>query len=215
MADAVVSAPKRLLRILLGGAVLAAAWVAIDLVTHSESASAVEVPDVSITDVAPAVAPLVTQVAAITAPVLQPVEQAVAPIVAPPLEAIVPVVEVVVAPLVPVVEAVVPPLVPTITEIAGTLALAESLGLAVEAAPVSTGGNGVALATSAPPLLPTPVGGTPRDLPAVPTSNDQAGGPAAELNSAFLAPPGSVLTLHTGAGGTPSSPTYGFDTTPD
>ena len=209
---------KRLLRILVGGAILATGWLAIDLLTHSDSASASEITDITPSGspdlVAEVVKPLVTHVAPIAAQVpLEPVVtvghaagDAAAAILEPPLAALAPVFEAVAAPLVPVVAGVV-----------GALPAIPQLPiLAIESAMLSAGGLDIALATSNTPALPTPADSVPRDLPAVPSPTmDQAGGSAAVLSSAFLAPPGSALRSRVVVGGIPLSPTYGFDTTPD
>ena len=225
MTDSKLSTPKRLLRILLGGAILASAWIAIDLITHSESASAVEFPDSTITDVTPSgshnpvvqvVAPLIERVTSIAAHVSTgpassvkqaeaAVEKAVGAILSAPLIA-------------PVVEALAEPLAPLVAGVVGALPAIPQLSVLPSAgALLSSAGVGVALATSNVPLVPTPVGGIPRDPPAVPTpsSGDQSSLPSAVLNSAVLAPPGSAMTSGGASGAIPPSPTYGFDTTPD
>ena len=227
MTDSALSTPKRLLRVLLGGAILASAWVALDLITHSDSASAVEFPDSTVADVAPSgsptpasevITPLIARVTSIAAHVsARPassvvhaeaaVENAVSVIVSAPL-----------AVITPVVEALAVPLAPAIRDVVSALpAIPQLPGLPIAVALLSSAGIGVALATSNVPLSPTPVGGVPRDPPAVPTptSGDQLGSTTAVLNSAFLAPPGAASAIRAVAGGIPPSPTYGFDTTPD
>jgi hypothetical protein len=221
MTDSALSTPKRLLRNLIGGAILASAWVAVDLITHTDSASATEFPDVTASGssltpdvVAPVIAHVTSIAAQVSAdppsPVTQAeaaVEQAVTVILSAPAAVIGPVVETLVEPLEPVVAGVV-----------GALPPLPQLSVLPSAVTVlSSGGTGVALASSTVPLVPTPVGGVPRDLPAVPTppSGDVFGAVSAALSSASLAPPGSALTAHALSGGIPPSPTYGFDTTPD
>jgi hypothetical protein len=135
------------------------------------------------------------------------VENAVSVIVAAPI-----------AVVTPVVEALAEPFAPVLGDVVGALpAIPQLPGLPIAIALLSGAGFGVALAASNLPLSPTPVGGVPRDPPAVPTrsSGDQLGSPTAVLNSAFLSPPGSAPASRAVAGGIPPSPTYGFDTTPD
>jgi hypothetical protein len=217
--DSAISAPKRLLRILIGGTILATAWIAIDLITQSQSASAAEVGDVTPsgypTPVSDIVSPLVDRVTSIAAQVsAEPVssvthteavvEHSLSAIISNSLVLIGPVVETLTAPLADVVDALPPiPQLPVLAS-AGVVLPGDRLD--------------VALAASNTPLLPTPVNSVPRDLPAVPAppaSADQLASPAAVLSSAFLAPPGSALSLRAVAGGIPLSPIYGFDTTPD
>lgn len=226
MTDSTLSTPKRLLRILIGGAILATAWVGIDLLTHASGASAAEFPDVTAPDVTasgsnPApdvVAPVIEHLTSIAAQVSHEaaspvdeaeaaVEQAVSAILSAPI-----------AVITPVVDAVVEPLAPVVAEVVGALPpLPQFPVLAIAGVQLSSGGMAVAPAASNVPLVPTPVGGVPRDLPAVPNppAGDTFGGLSAVLSSASLAPPGSALTARLVAGGIPASPTYGFDTTPD
>ncbi len=231
MTDSAISTKKRLLRILLGGAVLATAWLAIDLLTHSDSASAVETVDVlPLVDipigsdpVAEITAPIATPIAPIAAPVTRavaPVVPAAASIVSPVLTVVEPVVAPVVAPVLdPVVTPVfetVAPILPALAEIAATLPVIPQLTVTPNLGALAAGGGlilGVALAASSAPLLPSP---SKRNLPTAP---EAPGGPfsagAAVLNSAFFAVPGSVRSARSSSGAVPASPTSGFDTTPD
>ena len=221
MTDSAVSAPKRLLRIVLGGAILATAWLAIDLITHSESASAAEFPDVASSgssQVSEVVSPLIARVTSIAAQVsttpVSSVEQAEAAVE----NAVSVILSAPIAVISPVVEALAEPLVPVVAEVVGALPSVPQLSILPSAGLLlSSAGFGVAVATSNVPLVPTPVGGIPRDPPAVPahSSGDQSGPTAALLNPAFFAPPGSAMASHAATGGIPTSPTYGFDTTPD
>jgi hypothetical protein len=229
MTESRLTTPKRLLRILIGGAVLATAWVAFDTLTHSEAASAAEIRDVpSISDVTSSgsatasklVSPVIERVISFADQVSQvstnsvstsvsTLEQVMSNVVSTSVAIVAPVVETLAAPLVPVVADVVDAL-PALPQ----LPTIPSLGVPSAGLLLSGGALvfGVALAASTIPLLPTPAGGVPRDPPAVPSSFD---GAAAILSFVHFSPPGSALTLRAIGGGMPASPTYGFDTTPD
>jgi hypothetical protein len=227
MTDSALSTPKRLLRVLLGGAILATAWVAIDLIAHSDNASAVEFPDSTVADVAPSgshnpasevITPLIARVTSIAAHVSTGPASSVAHGEAAVGNAVSVILSAPLAVISPVVEALAEPLAPVVWDVVGPLpAIPQLPGLWIAGVLLSNAGTGVAIATSNVPLSPTPVGGVPRDPPAVPTpsSGDQLGLTTAVLNSAFLAPPGSASASRAVAGGIPPSPTYGFDTTPD
>ena len=222
MTDSATSTTKRLLRILLGGAVLASAWLAVDLLTHSESASAAETIDVipiGSDPVSAIISPVIAPAAPIAAPAIETVTSlapAVTTIVAPVVTVVAPVVEPVVTPVLsPIVERVTP-FIPVVTGIVGAL---PQLSVSPNAGILVAGGGlilGVALAASTAPLLPAPSNGGPRDEPAAPAApGGQSAASVAVLNSAFFAAPGSADSARSTTDGIPSSPTYGFDTTPD
>jgi hypothetical protein len=119
--------PKKMLRILLAGGLLAAAWVAVDLVTSADSAAAAPssdlIPDVVTDTVSAVTTPLGAAVAPITTPVAEPVvdtlSSATAPVVAPVASTLAPVI----APIAtPVVTSVVKPLEPAVSALTEPLA---------------------------------------------------------------------------------------------
>jgi hypothetical protein len=119
--------PKKMLRILLAGGLLAAAWVAVDLVTSADSAAAAPssdlIPDVVTDTVSAVTTPLGAAVAPITTPIAEPVvdtlSSATAPVVAPVASTLAPVI----APIAtPVVTSVVKPLEPAVSALTEPLA---------------------------------------------------------------------------------------------
>lgn len=238
MTDSTISTSKRLLRILVGGSILAAAWVAFDALTHSESASAAEIsevaPSVSVSDpvadpvsgpVSDGVSPVVDRVAAHLAAIaaalplehVATVERVVADVVAvvitPPLAVIEPIVETMAEPLAPVLE----PWVPVVDGVVGALPSIPRLSVIPGSGDLpTTRGSDLALTPS--PIR-APVGGVPPDRPGLPApsapSTEQSAGSAAVLTSASLAPPGWVFSVAGVLAGIPSSPAFGFDTSPD
>ena len=125
--------PKRLLRVLIAGGVLAAAWLAVDAITHSEPAAAAQSYDIlpnvgssgggvvngllgsTTTLVTNVVTPVTSAVTPVVTPVVTTVTAPVTPVIT---EVVNPVVTTVVAPVAtPVITAVVTPVAPIVTGI--------------------------------------------------------------------------------------------------
>lgn len=222
---------KRIFRVLFASATVAAAWLAIDLVTHADSASAAEPIDVPVLPVggpelAPvldtvfeAIAPVATEAVPVIesfgaplealveplAPIVDPLETVLAEVVSPVTDAV--------APLAPIL-AVVDTAVPALESVAPDLAV--PLGSSLLA-----GGGlllGAALASTLAPVLPAPR----RGLPAPPVEPALPGGPSAfapellgELTSGVPTSIGALRASAPPTSGLPISPTFESDTTPD
>ena len=228
---------------LFAGASLAAAWVAIDLVTHATPAAAAEVVDIlpngdgpsviplvaSIVDpvvdlVAPVAVPLVSGVADPLAPVLEPVRTIVDEVAVPVATAVVsPIIEDIVVPLAQTVP--LSQIVPAVQALVPAVQLALPVALEPVTAWLGRGmilGGGLLLggallsAVSVPP--PAPNGGQRRAPLQPPMPSGELAGVFAligELNSGVPTAFGALRAAAPGAVGLPASPTYASDTTPD
>ena len=222
MADSTRSTSKRLLRILVGGSILAAAWVAFDAVTHSDAASAAEFPDVTLSHISAVATGTASDIASdvvdpVVARAVSLAEKTTSETMDATDHVAVAIGSTSRAVMAPVAEALSSSLAPVAAALTDTLAAIPPLPILATAGALLAGGGSVlivALAASTAPLLPTPAGGVPRDPPAVPPTIDQFGA-AAVLGSHLYAPPGSALASRAAGGATPLSPNYAFDTTPD
>ena len=232
--------PQRLLRILLAGGIVATGWIAVDLLTGPDSASAAEIlPVDSLADtvsaivdpVAPIVTPIAIPVVDIAAPVVAPVASTLAPVTAPVVSNVIaplaPVIQTVTEPLAPVAHAVLDPFVPALApllpvvgEVLGvqpvTQLVAGVPGEALAAAAGAGLGAVTAASTGFVSILPGDLGGTPLQAPASPTAAFSA--PltgVAVLLFGVLAALGAAFSARPGARLRPLAPTFASDTTPD
>ena len=233
--------PKRLLRILLAGGALAAGFVAIDLLSSSDSASAADlVPDTvsSITTplapvITPVVSPVIEAIAETSAPVVAPVASTLAPILTPIVEPVVssvivplePAVAALTEPLAPVAHAALDPfvpalqpLLPVVVDVLSVLPATPLAAVTAQQGTILVGGGLLLAATAAsvvPLLLPVPGNSPgPRNAP----SGSALMAPFAffgEIMGGFGAALRSALSAPALAVAMPSSPTFASDTTPD
>ena len=232
--------PKRLLRVLLAGGILATGWLAVDLITSSEPAAAADILPIDslaetvstvIDPVAPVLTPVVQTVADIADPVVAPVASTLIPVTAPVVSNVIaplaPVIQTVTEPLAPVAHAllaplapVVAPLLPVVGEVLGVQPVTQLLAaVPVEALAVASGaGLGAVSAASSGfvSLLGAELGGTPLQTPASPTAgfSAQLTG-AAVLLFAAIAALGAAFSARPGARLRPLAPVFASDTTPD
>jgi len=222
---------KRLLRVLLAGSALAAGFLAVDLLSSHDSASAADLVPDTLSAITTPLAPVVEAVAETSAPVVAPVASTITPLVTPiidpvassvltPLE---PAVTALTEPLAPVAHAALDPLVPALQPllpvVADLVTVLPALPLAAVTPDVTllVGGGLVlgAVAAASVPLLPLPGNSpSPRNAPAgsallAPFSffAEAIAGLVATLRSALSAPALAELI--------PLSPTFASDTTPD
>jgi hypothetical protein len=161
--------PKRLLRVLLAGGILATGWLAVDLVVNSEPAAAADilpidslaetvstVVDPVIDPVAPVLTPVIQTVADIADPVVAQVASTIAPVTTPVvasinsgvIEPLAPVIQTVTEPLAPVAHAlldplapVVAPLLPVVGEVLGVQPVTQLLTAAVPGEALAVAGS--------------------------------------------------------------------------
>ena len=224
---------KRLLRILLAGSALAAGFLAVDLLSSHDSASATDLVPDALSSVTTPLAPIVQVAAETSAPVVAPVASSIPPLVASlpdtvassvlaPLE---PAVAALTEPLAPVAHAALDPLVPALQPL---LPVVVQLATAVQATPLATvtpaesttivGGGLIlraAIAASTAPLLPLPGNSpSPRNAPNG-TAPASIFGFVAVAVAGFVAILRSALSAPALAETAPLSPTFASDTTPD
>jgi hypothetical protein len=220
--DTTVEAPRRLLRVLLAGGLLALGWLAIDLVTGADSAAA-SVPDLTGTTVIDDVDDAVTTVVSDLA---EPVATVTAPIVATAIETLGDVVVVIDETADQVVPGVLPPLppLPELPDLPGLpdlgpivdplLALPGTLTAVANHEPVSAREIIIAGAAS-PPLAPPSDGQNPPVDPAEAPAAGQFVMPGAELSSGVSTNPSEATTSATRSDRAPAAPVFDTDTTPD
>lgn len=236
--------PKRLLRVLLAGGILATGWLAVDLITSSEPAAAADIRPVDtlaetvstvidpvVDPVAPVLTPVVQTVADIADPVVAPVASTLDPVTAPVVSSVIaplaPVIQTVTEPLAPVAHAlldplapVVAPLLPVVGEVLGVQPVTSLLtAVPVEALAVASGaglGAVTAASTGFVALFSGEPGGTPLQSPASPAAAFSV--PltgVAVLLFGVIAALGAALSARPGARLRPLAPVFASDTTPD
>jgi hypothetical protein len=225
--------PKRLLRILLAGSALAAGFLAVDLLSSPDSASAADLVPDTVSSLTTPLTPIVEVVAQTSAPVVAPVASTVAPVIAPIADPVVtsviaplePAVTVLTEPLAPVAHAalnpfvpVLQPLLPVVVDVLSVLPATPLAAVTPAEGALVVGGGlifGAAIAASTAPFLPLPAN-SPLQRNAPAGSTPLAffgfvavimGGLVATLRSALSAPAAGQLL--------PLAPTFASDTTPD
>lgn len=236
------STSKRLLRILLAAGVVATAWIAVDLLTGSDSASAAEPIDgladtvSAIVDpvapiVNPVTAPVVETVVDLAEPVVAPVASITAPVTAPVVSSVIaplaPVIQTVTEPLAPVAHAALDPFAPTlapllpvVAEVLGVQPVAALIGAPAYEALAVAGESGAAVVMAASSALLPMLPGSPLDTPLQAPVSPSAGTSApltavAVLLFGMIAALGVARSARPGALLRPLAPTFASDTTPD
>lgn len=214
-----VEAPRRLLRVLFSGGLLALGWLAIDLAISADSAAA-SVPDLTDTAVLEQVDDAVTTV---VSEIAEPVAAVTAPIVATAIETLGDVVVVVDETADRVIPGVLPPLAPVLDlpELPGLLPIVDSL---LDPPGTLTGvanhESVSALERDAESAEPTPLappsdGRNPPEDPAEAPTAAQFVAPGAELSSWVSTSPTETTTSATRRDRAPAAPAFDTDTTPD